>query len=240
MSKQKSADLFAEYHITRMQRLHVRWPAWVALVIVSILYEALPPIFYWGPRGLMISLVFVLLIPTVVTFWHNKMDLSRYFGLLVNVLTTTYLIASLVRLVQAVMAGHIGPQHLISSALALWIANILIFAIWYWSLDAGGPLKREFINNAHVTAFLFPQAQISVFGDNKLPSALKNWQPQFIDYLFLAFNTSTAFSPTDTPVLSRWAKIMGMIQAMISLTIVIMLVARAISILDPAASYLVS
>ncbi len=69
---------------------------------------------------------------------------------------------------------------------------------------------------------------------------IKNWKPNFVDYLLLSFNTSTAFSPTDTPILSRWAKCISMIQAMISLTIVVMLAARAINILTPSASYLVS
>ena len=58
-----------------------------------------------------------------------------------------------------------------------------------------------------------------------------NWSPEFLDYLFLAFNTSTAFSPTDTPILDRWAKAMSMLQALLSLTILAILAARAINVL---------
>ena len=153
---------------------------------------------------------------------------------------TAFLIASVIRLVEAVLQGYIGPQHLLASALALWAANVLIFALWYWNLDAGGPTHREIVEGSRITAFLFPQAQISLVGSGHTPLAVKNWEPHFIDYLFLSFNTSTAFSPTDTPVLSRWAKCMSMTQALISLTIIVMLAARAINILNPATNYLVS
>jgi hypothetical protein len=224
----------------RIKRFHARWPSWVALVITAILYQALPPIFFWGPRGLMIGLVAVLSIPMVITFWHSKLDLSRYFGIGLISLITFYMIASVSRLVLAVLQGYIGPHHLLSSALALWTANVLVFALWYWSLDAGGPVKREAIGKSSITAFLFPQAQIALEADADLPVSIQNWEPHFIDYLFLAFNTSTAFSPTDTPVLSRWAKCMSMVQALISLTIIVMLAARGVGLLNPAGSYLVS
>lgn len=241
MAKPKESLLtLAEHQALRMTRLQSYWPAWVALLVIAILYEALPSIFYWGPRGLMITLVIVLIATGIVAFWNNMLTTTRYLGLLVNVIITIYLIAALTRLLQAVFEGHIGPHHLFASAIALWIANVLIFALWYWKVDAGGPLKREFIDNAHITAFLFPQAQISFFGKNDLPKSLENWRPQFIDYLFLSFNTSAAFSPTDTPVLSRWAKIMSMLQALLSLTIVLVLAARAISLINPTSVHLVS
>jgi hypothetical protein len=223
-----------------IKQFNARWPAWIALVVVAILYEALPPIFYWGPRGLMISLVVILITPMIITFWRSNMRLSRYFGLSVIILVTIYMIISIIRLIIAVLKGYIGPQHLLTSALALWSVNILIFALWYWSLDAGGQTQREAIEGKKITAFLFPQAQMSLMQTSHVSHTIKQWQPHFIDYLFLAFNTSTAFSPTDTPVLSRWAKCMSMVQAIISLTIVIMLAARAVNILNPVTNYLVT
>jgi len=99
-----------------------------------------------------------------------------------------------------------------------------VFALWYWKLDAGGPLGRDRTTGRVKSSFLFPQMLTQQGGD---PS----WSPQFMDYLFLAFNTSTAFSPTDTAVLSRWAKIGIMLQSLISLTIVALLAARAVNIL---------
>ncbi len=229
-----------EHHALRIKRLKARWPAWVALLVVAILYEALPRIFYWGPRGLMISLVIVLSIPLMITLWRSSVRLNRLVSLCINILITLYMIASIIRLVVAVLQGHIGPEHLLMSALALWSSNVLIFALWYWNLDAGGPYQRESIDGGRIAAFLFPQTQILLTQPRNLPVSIKDWQPHFIDYLFLSFNTSTAFSPTDTPVISRWAKCMGMIQALISLTIIVMLAARAINILNPSANYLVS
>ena len=116
------------------------------------------------------------------------------------------------------------PQELLRAAAALWVANVLVFASWYWRLDAGGPNARDQRDAHDEGAFLFPQMITPWESD-------KNWRPGFVDYLFLAFNTSTAFSPTDVPVLSRWAKLMMMVQALISLATVALLAARAVNIL---------
>jgi hypothetical protein len=122
-----------------------------------------------------------------------------------------------------------SPQDLLRSASALWVTNILVFASWYWRLDAGGPRARE-LRGVHTDgAFLFPQMTLHHQGKRDLRE--QPWSPGFVDYLFLAFNTSTAFSPTDSPVLSSWAKILMMIQALISFATVALLAARAINIL---------
>ena len=122
-----------------------------------------------------------------------------------------------------------SPGDLLKSAAALWITNILVFASWYWRLDGGGPAARDAREVHKDGAFLFPQMT--------LPQNIKEqmgeqcWSPNFVDYLFLAFNTSTAFSPTDSPVLSRWAKLLMMVQALISFATVALLAARAVNIL---------
>lgn len=224
----------------RFDSLKARWTAWVALFIVALLYEALPKVFYWGPRGLLLALVTVLIVPIVITHWRNDSYINRVLSLGVNILITLYTIISVSRIVFATLQGQIGPKHLLISSIILWGTNILVFALWYWNLDAGGPNKRDLKENKGIQAFLFPQMQISLKENPDLANALKNWEPNFLDYLFLAFNTSTAFSPTDTPVLSRWAKCMNMTQALISLTIILMLAARAINLLSPASSYFVS
>jgi len=128
------------------------------------------------------------------------------------------MIAALVRLLQGIPEHLEAPRALLRSAIALWLTNIVISALWYWKLDAGGPLRRELPNGMASSAFLFPQMTRKPGGD---PS----WVPNFVDYLFLAFNTSTAFSPTDTAVLSRWAKLGTMLQSLISLTIIALLAA---------------
>ena len=101
--------------------------------------------------------------------------------------------------------------------------------MWYWRLDAGGPHQRELTPGHTDGAFLFPQMTMDPAA--KIAAGEHNWEPNFVDYLFLAFNTSTALSPTDVPVLSRWAKILMMIQALISLLVIALLAARAVNIL---------
>jgi uncharacterized membrane protein len=131
------------------------------------------------------------------------------------------MISALALLIAALPGHKQPPAELLRSAAALWVSNILVFASWYWRLDAGGPNARERRGEHTEGAFLFPQMT--------LPDS--DWMPGFVDYLFLAFNTSTAFSPTDVPVLSRWAKGMMMVQSTISLTTIALLAARAVNIL---------
>jgi hypothetical protein len=136
-------------------------------------------------------------------------------------LITAAMIGALTLLIAALLDHKEPAPVLLRSAVALWISNILVFASWYWRLDAGGPNQRELRGEHMDGAFLFPQMTL---GD-------RDWLPGFMDYLFLAFNTSTAFSPTDVPVLSRWAKGMMMVQSTISLTTLALLAARAVNIL---------
>ena len=139
------------------------------------------------------------------------------------------MIASLVLLVSRLPSHKDPPAHLLLSAGALWVCNLLVFANWYWRLDAGGPHQRDLHHSHTDGAFLFPQMVL----DPELRREMgeDEWRPGFVDYLFLAYNTSTAFSPTDVPVLSRWAKLLMMVQASISLATIALLAARAVNIL---------
>ena len=134
------------------------------------------------------------------------------------------MIASLILLVRGIPQHLETPKTLLRSASALWITNILVFALWYWKLDADGPLRRDRPDGLSNSSFLFPQMLSGKEQD-------WSWKPNFVDDLFLAFNMSTAFSPTDTAVLSRWAKPGMMVQSLISLMIVALLAARAVNIL---------
>lgn len=151
------------------------------------------------------------------------------FGILCNFVITLSLCGSLALLVAALPARKEAPATLLLSALLLWCANILVFSLWYWRLDGGGPASRQKRAPFGSRAFLFPQLQIES-GERKLMGA-EHWTPRFVDYLFFAFNTSTAFSPTDTLVLQGWAKLMMMGQASISLLVLVLLVARGINVL---------
>lgn len=142
---------------------------------------------------------------------------------------TLAMIVSLSLLIGALPDHKQSPKSLLLSAAALWSTNILVFAAWYWRLDAGGPNARDLTRVHTDGAFLFPQ--MTMDQEAKLAAGEQCWRPGFVDYLFLAFNTSTAFSPTDVPVLSRWAKLMMMVQSSISLATLALLAARAVNIL---------
>jgi hypothetical protein len=157
----------------------------------------------------------------------GNVRLASAIGLALSSFTTVALLWSLAMLIAGLPAKREAPAALLRAASALWISNILIFACWYWRLDAGGPHARD-ARAAHTEgAFLFPQMTMPT-GKKPLD---RNWKPGFVDYLFLAFNSSTAFSPTDVPVLSRWAKLLMMVQSIISLGTVVILAARAINVL---------
>jgi hypothetical protein len=201
-----------------------RWPALVAMLAAAFLFLALPQPLSLGPSWLLLAIILVLLIPIVEAHRRGRQEISRVLVFLANGAITIALIAALIFLIRGLPQGHEAPKALLRSASSLWVSNILVFALWYWKLDAGGPLGRERRKGRLESSFLFPQMAVQ-------DARHANWSPHFIDYLFLAFNTSTAFSPTDTAVLSRWAKVGMMLQALISLLIVALLAARAINIL---------
>ncbi len=116
-----------------------RWPAVIAILAVGGLNVALPSALTMGPRWLFPFLVLVLLIPTVVSHHTGRHRLNTVFGFLVDALLTFGLIISVVLLVDALPAHKVEPLALLLSAASLWITNILVFALWYWRLDAGGP-----------------------------------------------------------------------------------------------------
>src|SRR5271156_2535155 len=206
-----------------------RWPAMLALLAIGGLRYTLPKSLSIGPDWLMLVLIAVLLIPTVTARMRGRHTLNQVLGYLLTSIVTLDMAWSLFRLIQELPSHKEPPQTLLLSAAALWITNILVFASWYWRLDAGGPRARE-IRGVHTDgAFLFPQMTLDQQAKREMGEQC--WSPGFVDYLFLAFNTSTAFSPTDCPVLSAWAKVMMMIQALISFTTVALLAARAVNIL---------
>ena len=207
-----------------------RWPALMALVGTGALFAALPSsLLVGGPRWLLAALVLLLLIPAEVSHHRGNHSLNQLIGYILNGLVTVAMIASLALLIDALPEHRVAPRELLRAAAALWVTNILIFASWYWRLDAGGPHERARTVGHTDGAFLFPQMTMDPAA--KFAAGEHEWEPNFIDYLFLAFNTSTALSPTDVPVLSRWAKVLMMIQALISLVVIVMLAARAVNIL---------
>ena len=201
-----------------------RWLAVVATLATALIYAALPSNLSVGPRWLLLAVMVAVVVPTFISHRVGHHTADKMLGYLGTGILTTAMIWSLGLLVAAIPKHEIDPKILLRSAVALWVTNILIFALWYWRLDAGGPHKRERVSGHREGAFLFPQM---IRGAGSDP----DWSPNFVDYLFLAFNTSTALSPADTAALSRWAKILMMIQATISLAVIALLAARAVNIL---------
>ena len=193
----------------------------MALLAVGGLYWALPETLSPGPGWLALALVAPLSIVGAVLHRRSNYALNQIVGYTSLSIVTAAMIGALELLIAALLDHKQAAPILLRSAVALWISNILVFASWYWRLDAGGPNQRELRAEHTDGAFLFPQMTL---GD-------RDWIPGFVDYLFLAFNTSTAFSPTDVPVLSRWAKGMMMVQSTISLATLALLAARAVNIL---------
>jgi hypothetical protein len=201
------------------------WPAVLAVLAVGGLHLALPDPLTFGPPWLLLGVVCVLLVPLIIARLRGSFKLNQQLGFFLLAVVTAAMLWSLCLLVRSLPGHTLPPSTLLRSAAALWVTNTLVFASWYWRLDAGGPHQR-YLNCSHTKGdFLFPQMVLP-------PAAQKpGWSPGFVDYLFLAFNTSTAFSPTDSPVLSRWAKVAMMVQSSISLATLALLAARAVNIL---------
>ena len=202
-----------------------RWPAAIALVAISLMYMALPERLRVGPPWLMLAIVGLLVVVLLLFHQLGNVDASHWLGHAATALVTFAVALSAFFLVTRLPSSKVPGEDLLKQAALIWVANILVFGCWYWEIDGGGPSKRR--RDGHIsTDFLFPQLQV---GDG---TSSHGWWPTFIDYLFVAFNASTAFSPTDTLLLSRRAKVLMMIQATISFVNVIVIAARAINTLN--------
>jgi hypothetical protein len=205
------------------------WSGWSALVVTASLQIWLPERMSAGPGWSVVAVVSILAAGGLATRGRHRHRAHHVIAHLTAGIVTAALGYSTAALISG-LAAHLGaPVDVLRSAGLLWASNVLVFACWYWRLDAGGPHERS-KRDFHATgAFLFPQMTLP---EPARPAhGVAGWRPSFMDYLFIAFNTSTAFSPTDVPVLSRWAKALMMTQAIISLTTLAVVAARAVNIL---------
>ena len=197
------------------------WPAALAFLALGVAYALVSDRLTVGPRWALLVLIVVAVAGVRILRWRGMIRATRLvvFGALGIV--TLALTASAAFLVEALIDHSLDAVTLLISGVLLWASNILTFALWYWEVDGGGPAHRH-ATGCGSTDFAFPQRVLD-------EPALAQWMPDFVDYLFLAFNTNTAFSPTDTMVLDRRAKLMMMYQSVLALTTVVVLVARAIN-----------
>jgi hypothetical protein len=215
----------------KIDRRHIdkpepRWQALLAFVAVAAIYLALPRALVVGPIWLLPTLIGLLLVPTVVTHRIGITSLNRTLGFATNSLITLALIGSVILLVHALPTDKETPVQLLGSAALLWLTNVIVFGLWYWRIDGGGPTMRHERKAFGSASFLFPQMQIP--SGEREEFSCTNWRPHLIDYLFIAFTQSSTFGPTDAPLLGRWAKVLAMIQVFISLSIVVLLISRAV------------
>lgn len=199
-----------------------RWPATVAVLLVGALYLFISGRYAVGPAWLVLAGGLALLGPFWLARRAGRDGLSRGLALAVNAFLTLAVAASAALLIVRLGQGTTQAFALLRDAVLIWAANILTFALWYWTLDAGGPARCHPGKHAS-TDFAFPPQQQDDDG------LVEGWSPGFLDYLFVAFNTATAFSPTDTMVLSRRMKVALMAESAISLVVVAVLAARAIN-----------
>ena len=216
----------APHHIDKPEP---RYQALLAFVAIGGIYLALPRSLIIGPWWLLPTLILILLVPTVVSHRTGRRSLNRFLGITINGITTVALIGSVVLLVRLLPSHKEDPIRLLISGAELWLTNVIVFALWYWRLDGGGPTVRQERKEFGSCSFLFPQMQVPQ--DERPQFECSIWRPRFVDYLFVAFTQSSTFGPTDAPLLARWAKVLAMIQIAISLSIVILLISRAVGVL---------
>ena len=212
----------------RATRGESRWPAATAVVAASGLQMALPRWLSFGPHWLLPAGEIGLLCALVASSpgrLERRSALLRTGGLvlagllsLANAGSAALLVSDLARGANAQSAAGL----LLAGGL-LWAANVLIFALWYWELDRGGPADRCHAVRMYPD-FLFPQMQ-------QPDVAPADWQPFFTDYLYLSFSNAISFASSDVTPLTRWAKAMMMLQSAVSVAAVVLVVARAVNII---------
>lgn len=203
-----------------------RWPVSIAVITALVLQLLLPATVQLHHRWILPTLSALLLaVLTVANPRHASPSTTvRALGLLLIASLTVANMVSAGRLVNGLVHGRFrDAQQLLLTGGAIWATNVIVFALWYWEFDRGGPAARMRARRPYPD-FVFVQIQ----NPELAPS---HWAPNFIDYLYVSFTNASAFSPTDVLPLTRWAKLTMMLQSSISLMTVALVVARAVNIL---------
>jgi uncharacterized membrane protein len=210
----------------RFDRKESRLPASIATLVVAGLLFILPERLSLGP-GVIFPIVAVLgVLPLMIADAQGRSHPAlRVLALTLLGFTAAANGASLALLVRALLAqnAHMSGRELLAGALTVWLANVIVFALWYWELDRGGPRRRE-ADGGGTPDFLFPQMT-----DAK--EIMPGWQPAFSDYLYFSSTNATAFSPTDTMPITGKAKLLMSGQSLSSFVLVVLVTARAVNIL---------
>jgi uncharacterized membrane protein len=212
----------------RRTRGEPRWPMTLSVLVAIALQTALPNELRYLPRALIPILEAGLLVGLVAANPVRIERRSRFVRLVSIVLIfliTTANATSAVLLIRAILDGTAGDSAgpLLATGAAVWATNVIAFALWYWEFDRGGPVHRAHGTFQHPD-LLFPQMTVP-----ELTPA--DWEPLFVDYLYMSFTNATAFSPTDVMPMARWAKLTMLVQSAVALAVAALVIARAVNIL---------
>lgn len=208
-----------------------RWPAIVALFVIAAAYWILSESLKVVSREVMLGVVVAGTSLILLARLQGRHLLVRSLAIGLIAAVTLAEATSILLLVALLPRGEAIPAPaLLRDAAIIWGINVVTFALWYWEIDGGGPVMRR-LRPYQSKDFLFPQQAAREEENEGSSISTSSWSPDFIDYLFLAFNHSAAFSPTDTGILSRKAKVLVMIQSTISLAVVVVIIAKAINAL---------
>jgi uncharacterized membrane protein len=206
-----------------------RWPVTLTVIVAITLQLLLPPHLTGPlPRALMPALEGALLVGLSIA---NPVRIERRgkpvraASIVLILLMTIANAASAVLLVHAIVHGKPATTAtvLLASGASIWATNVIAFALWYWEFDRGGPVSRA-LATVQLPDLMFPQMAAPEL-------APPDWEPRFVDYLYLSFTNATAFSPTDVMPLARWAKLAMAVQSAVSLAVGALVIARAVNIL---------
>jgi uncharacterized membrane protein len=205
-----------------------RWPMAVAVLAAAVLHALLPeelrlqqsPYLPWLACGLLVLLVIgdPGRINRVRTWNRVVTDVLIALITLANSYAAVMLVVGIVD-----NASFETPRELLLAGGAVWVTNVIAFALWFWDLDRGGAAERA-RGTARTPAFVFPEMQHT-------EHVRSDWYPTFIDYLAFSFATATAFSPTDVSAVKPWAKVLVVVESLLSLALATLVIARAINIL---------
>lgn len=208
-------------------RVEPRWPVAITTLAVFVLLAALP----WRIRVfpvwvLYISIVMLIVPMAAISFASGRsrwLSIERTTTLLFCAVAESATLIALARLLGAMVRGsrEISGNQVLTSSVATWVMNVLTFSLLYWQIDRGGPASQA---EHRRQDWLFPQENV---GENVAPE----WRVTFVDYLYLAYSTATAFSSTDVSPLTSRAKLLMMLESAVSLVTTVAVAARAINIL---------
>lgn len=204
----------------------LRWPVTAVVMLTVMAQLTIPERFTLGHVWVMPAVETAMLVTLFAlnpgAIHHPHLHL-RWLSLALTGTMTFAILHSALSLISSLLNGTVSndPATLIRVGGTIWLINVVLMALWYWELDRGGASARARNLHEHVD-FLFPQMSSTEFTH-------PDWEPRFFDYLYTSFTNATAFSPTDVLPLTRWAKAIMMLQSSVSLSMVALIIARAVN-----------